>query len=83
MDKDGELDRDRSESGPWAAGIPGLPAAVVHLAQTSESGRLYPTSAPLGILLYEYYGIDPVALEQERRALLEQARKYSDTRGTD
>lgn len=56
----------------------------IHLAQaSSESGRLYPisTSTRIDDLLYEYYGIDPVALEQERRALLEQARKHNDTRG--
>ncbi len=31
--KDGSLNRDRSVNGPWSAGIPGLPAAFVHLAQ--------------------------------------------------
>ncbi len=36
--KDGSLDRDRTVNGPWSAGIPGLPAAFVHLAQ--EYGRL-------------------------------------------
>lgn len=30
---DGEFNRDRAENGPWAAGIPGLPAALVHLAE--------------------------------------------------
>ena len=34
----GEFDRDRAENGPWAAGIPGLPAAFVHLAE--KYGRL-------------------------------------------
>ncbi|MEL1263813.1 gamma-glutamyltransferase [Pseudoxanthomonas putridarboris] len=34
----GEFDRDRAENGPWAAGIPGLPAAFVHLAE--NYGRL-------------------------------------------
>ena len=33
LDKDGNLDRDRSVNGPWAAGIPGLPAGLVHLSQ--------------------------------------------------
>jgi hypothetical protein len=33
LDKAGELDRDRAENGPWSAGIPGLPAAFVHVAQ--------------------------------------------------
>ena len=30
LDADGELDRDRATNGPWSAGIPGLPAALVH-----------------------------------------------------
>ena len=34
----GEFNRDRAENGPWAAGIPGLPAAFVHLA--AKYGRL-------------------------------------------
>ena len=38
LDKDGELDRDRSVNGPWSAGIPGLPAALVELA--AKHGRL-------------------------------------------
>ncbi|WP_293706200.1 MULTISPECIES: gamma-glutamyltransferase [unclassified Stenotrophomonas] len=41
LDKNGDLDRDRSVNGPWSAGIPGLPAALVKLAR--EHGRL-----PLG-----------------------------------
>lgn len=38
LDKTGGLDRDRAENGPWAAGIPGLPAALVHVAE--NYGRL-------------------------------------------
>ena len=38
LDKDGQLDRDRAENGPWSAGIPGLPAALVHVAE--RHGRL-------------------------------------------
>src|SRR5690554_5218631 len=30
---DGGFDRDRAVNGPWSAGIPGLPAAFVHLAE--------------------------------------------------
>jgi gamma-glutamyltranspeptidase/glutathione hydrolase len=41
LDKDGNLDRDRAQTGPWSAGIPGLPAAFVHLQQ--KYGRV-----PLG-----------------------------------
>lgn len=38
LDEKGELDRDRSVNGPWSAGIPGLPAALVHLSE--KYGRL-------------------------------------------
>ncbi|MEZ5439038.1 MAG: gamma-glutamyltransferase [Lysobacteraceae bacterium] len=38
LDADGNLDRDRSINGPWSAGIPGQPAAWVHLAE--HYGRL-------------------------------------------
>lgn len=44
LDADGELDRDRATNGPWSAGIPGLPAALVHLAD--NYGRL-PLSSSL------------------------------------
>ena len=38
LDRNGELDRDRAENGPWSAGIPGLPAALVHVSE--KYGRL-------------------------------------------
>lgn len=38
LDDKGELNRDRATNGPWAAGIPGLPAALVHVAE--KYGRL-------------------------------------------
>lgn len=38
LDKDGNLDRDRAVNGPWAAGIPGLPAGLVHVS--AKYGRL-------------------------------------------
>lgn len=38
LDAKGELDRDRATNGPWSAGIPGLPAALVHIA--GRYGRL-------------------------------------------
>jgi len=37
-DADGKLDREHSQNGPWSAAIPGLPAALVHLA--GEYGQL-------------------------------------------
>src|SRR5690606_9393720 len=38
LDADGGFDRDRATNGPWSAGIPGLPAAFVHLQ--AHYGRL-------------------------------------------
>jgi gamma-glutamyltranspeptidase/glutathione hydrolase len=38
LDASGELDRDKAESGPLSAGIPGLPAGLVHIAK--KYGRL-------------------------------------------
>ncbi|PJK09929.1 gamma-glutamyltransferase [Lysobacteraceae bacterium NML08-0793] len=38
LDAEGQFDRDRATNGPWAAGIPGLPAALVHMAE--KYGRL-------------------------------------------
>lgn len=38
LDKAGNLDEEKSQNGPWSAGIPGLPAALVELAR--KHGRL-------------------------------------------
>lgn len=38
LDAQGALDRDRATNGAWSAGIPGLPAALVHIA--GRYGRL-------------------------------------------
>ncbi|MFT4247472.1 MAG: gamma-glutamyltransferase [Pseudomonas sp.] len=38
LDKDGKLDPNKSVNGPWSAGIPGLPAALVELA--TQHGKL-------------------------------------------
>jgi len=46
LDKSGELDRDRATNGPWSAGIPGLPAALVHLAERYGRLPLQTTLAP-------------------------------------
>ncbi len=46
LDKDGNLDRDRAENGPWSAGIPGLPAAFVHLQKRYGRLPLRTTLAP-------------------------------------
>lgn len=38
LDARGNLDPDRAQNGPWSAGIPGLPALLVHVAE--KYGRL-------------------------------------------
>ncbi len=43
---DGTFDRDRAENGPWSAGIPGLPAAFVHIAETYGALPLSQSLAP-------------------------------------
>jgi gamma-glutamyltranspeptidase/glutathione hydrolase len=44
--ENGEFNRDRAENGPWSAGIPGLPAAFVHLANKYGKLPLKTTLAP-------------------------------------
>ena len=46
LDNKGELDRDRAENGPWSAGIPGLPAALVHIAEKYGKLPLRTSLAP-------------------------------------
>jgi len=42
----GDFNRDRAMNGPWSAGIPGLPAAFVHLAEKYGKLPLKTTLAP-------------------------------------
>ncbi len=46
LDSEGNLDRDRAENGAWAAGIPGLPAALVHVAERYGKLPLKDSLAP-------------------------------------
>ncbi len=46
LDAKGALDRDRSVNGPWSAGIPGLPAALVELATRHGKLPLQQSLAP-------------------------------------
>jgi gamma-glutamyltranspeptidase/glutathione hydrolase len=46
LDARGELDEDRAQTGPWSAGIPGLPAALVHLQDRYGRLDLKRTLAP-------------------------------------
>lgn len=41
-----------------------------------EEDRCVPDRRPLAAVLDEYFGIDPKALEGERRVLLDEARTY-------
>ncbi len=44
--ENGDFNRDRAQNGPWSAGIPGLPAAFVHLAEKYGELPLKYTLAP-------------------------------------
>ncbi len=46
LDDKGEFNRDRATNGPWSAGIPGLPAGLVHLSQKYGKLPLKTTLAP-------------------------------------
>ena len=46
LDAKGDLDRNRAENGPWSAGIPGLPAGLVHVSQNYGKLPLSTTLAP-------------------------------------
>jgi gamma-glutamyltranspeptidase/glutathione hydrolase len=46
LDKDGKLDSNRAQNGPWSAGIPGLPAMLVHVAETYGKLPLAQSLAP-------------------------------------
>jgi gamma-glutamyltranspeptidase/glutathione hydrolase len=79
LGKDGELDRDRAENGPWSAGIPGLPAAFVHLAGRYGKLPLKVTLAPAIRLAREGFPIYARLEESyaERHAVME---RYPGTR---
>src|SRR5690606_10812664 len=44
--ENGEFNRDRAMNGPWSAGIPGLPAALVHLSEQYGKLPLQKSLAP-------------------------------------
>jgi len=46
LTQEGELDRERAMNGPWSAGIPGLPAALVHVAEHYGTLPLSASLAP-------------------------------------
>lgn len=76
LDKSGELDRDRATNGPWSAGIPGQPAALVHLAERYGRLPLSKTLAPAIRIAREGFEVYP-RLEAgygRRRAVMERYR---------
>jgi gamma-glutamyltranspeptidase/glutathione hydrolase len=79
LDASGALDRNRSENGPWSAGIPGLPAALVELARKYGRLPLSTTLAPAIRIAREGFPVY-ARLEngyRERRAVME---RYPGTR---
>jgi len=76
LDKNGELDRDRAENGPWSAGIPGLPAGLVHVARTYGRLPLKTSLAPAIRLARDGFPVY-ARLEEgyaERREVMERYR---------
>ncbi len=80
LDEHGEFDRDRAENGPWAAGIPGLPAAFVHLAVHHGKLPLKTTLAPAIRLARDGFPVY-ARLERGYRARQAVMERYPGTRG--
>ena len=79
LDAAGALDRNKSENGPWSAGIPGLPAAFVELAGKYGKLPLATTLAPAIRIARDGFPVY-ARLEngyRERRAVME---RYPGTR---
>nr|WP_101925978.1 MULTISPECIES: gamma-glutamyltransferase family protein [Luteimonas] len=76
---DGSFDRDRAENGPWSAGIPGLPAAFVHIAETYGALPLSKSLAPAIRIAEEGFPVYARFARgyQSRRAVME---RYPGTR---
>ena len=79
LDAKGDLNRDRATNGPWSAGIPGLPAALVHLAQHYGRLPLKTTLAPAIRLAREGFAIYP-RLEKGYASRHEVMERYRGTR---
>ncbi|NYZ62692.1 gamma-glutamyltransferase [Luteimonas deserti] len=76
---DGGFDRDRAENGPWSAGIPGLPAAFVHIAERYGALPLAQSLAPAVRIAEEGFPVYARFARgyQARRAVME---RYPGTR---
>lgn len=79
LDKNGQLDRDRATNGPWSAGIPGLPAALVHLAERYGKLPLKTSLAPAIRIAREGFPIYP-RLERGYASRREVMERYVGTR---
>ena len=79
LDKNGELDRDRATNGPWSAGIPGLPAALVHLAERYGKLPLKTSLAPAIRIAHAGVPIYP-RLEKGYASRREVMERYAGTR---
>lgn len=76
LDDKGELNRDRATNGPWSAGIPGLPAALVHVSGKYGRLPLKTTLAPAIRIAREGFEVYP-RLERgygSRRDVMERYR---------
>lgn len=79
LDANGALDEDKAQNGPTSAGIPGLPAALVHLARKYGRLPLSESLAPAIRLAREGFEVYP-RLETgyvDRQAVME---RYDGTR---
>ncbi|HET8818286.1 MAG TPA: gamma-glutamyltransferase, partial [Xanthomonadaceae bacterium] len=75
LDEAGDLDRDRATNGPWSAGIPGLPAALVHLATEYGDLPLATSLAPAIRIAREGFPVYD-RLERGHRRRAEVMRRY-------
>ena len=73
LDAAGKLDRDKAENGPLSAGIPGLPAALVHVAKKYGRLPLSVSLAPAIRLARDGFEMYPrmVSSYQDRREVME------------
>ncbi len=79
LDAKGELDRDKAENGPMSAGIPGLPAGLVHLSKRYGRLPLSVSLAPAIRIARAGFEVYPrIAIQfKERRDVME---RYDGTR---
>ena len=79
LDAKGDLDRDKAENGPMSAGIPGLPAGLVHLARKYGRLPLSVSLAPAIRIAEQGFDVYPhmVSAYAERKDVME---RYAGTR---